>query len=179
MVLCLTGCGYVLGPAVWERHTLPARPPDTTKNHVLSVSDATLMLTQMGGNRTPTGQVVAARRNEAHPERKNCRSLRRRRAEPQLALRVWRPDRFRSIGRHRLWRSGRPWRWLGRLRGRHRFSGNWTNRYLRGYFRRHRGLDAEHAVETCAVWSTSDALRVARNTDRCETVRFRPLCSRV
>jgi len=42
MVLCLMGCGYVLGPAVSERHALPARPPDTTKNHVLSVSDATL-----------------------------------------------------------------------------------------------------------------------------------------
>jgi len=32
-VLGLTGCSYVLGPAVSERHALPARSPDTTKNH--------------------------------------------------------------------------------------------------------------------------------------------------
>jgi len=32
-VLGRTGCSYVLGPAVSERHALPARLPDTTKNH--------------------------------------------------------------------------------------------------------------------------------------------------
>jgi hypothetical protein len=32
-VLGLAGCRYVLGPAVSERHALPARLPDTTKNH--------------------------------------------------------------------------------------------------------------------------------------------------
>ena len=33
------------------------------------------MLTQMGSNRTSTGQVVAARRNEAHSESENVSKL--------------------------------------------------------------------------------------------------------
>jgi hypothetical protein len=34
-VLDLTGCSYVLGPAVSERHAYLLGRPDTTKNHAL------------------------------------------------------------------------------------------------------------------------------------------------
>jgi hypothetical protein len=46
------------------------------------------MLTQMGSSRTPTRQIVAAKRTEAYLTARAPRSLRGSRAEPQFALRV-------------------------------------------------------------------------------------------
>jgi len=47
----LTGCSYVLGPAVSERHALPARPLDTTKNHAPFSLGHHLKLTRIGSLR--------------------------------------------------------------------------------------------------------------------------------
>jgi len=59
-VLGLTGCSYVLGPAVSERHALPARSPDTTKIMRPFSLGRHRKLTRIGGRRIAAGFVVSS-----------------------------------------------------------------------------------------------------------------------